>query len=301
VSGNVYRTVERKRASEGPLAPAEAEARCQLGFRGWHTRGYLPHCDIPGALQMITFRLADSLPASRRAEWEPLTRIQDERLRRTKLEAYLDMGCGSCVLREPAAAKSVESVLHRFDGIGYRLAAWIVMPNHVHALVELWTIPMGKLLKAWKGASANAINRLQGRRGTVLQQDYWDRYVRDEAHFRSALRYLESNPLKAGLARAAAEWPFGSANPQWRWTGPDRYRGAQLVWEPERGPGRGHSCPPEPERGHSCPPGGVSERMPAYPPGVEHVFASPPKGVPQHYSSAGVPLPATKQADGAAP
>jgi hypothetical protein len=38
------------------------------GFRGWHERGYLPHCDKPGLVQFITFRLRDSMPASRRSE-----------------------------------------------------------------------------------------------------------------------------------------------------------------------------------------------------------------------------------------
>ena len=28
----------------------------------WHSRGYLPHFDQPGLVQMVTFRLADALP-----------------------------------------------------------------------------------------------------------------------------------------------------------------------------------------------------------------------------------------------
>ncbi len=31
--------------------------------RGWYSKGYLPHSDFPGLVQMITYRLADSLPA----------------------------------------------------------------------------------------------------------------------------------------------------------------------------------------------------------------------------------------------
>ncbi len=30
--------------------------------KGWHSRGYLPHLDVPGLLQSVTFHLADSLP-----------------------------------------------------------------------------------------------------------------------------------------------------------------------------------------------------------------------------------------------
>ena len=82
----VYETVARKRACEGPLEPGEAELERQLGSKAWHTRGYLLHYDKPGTLQMLTFRLADAMPAGQRHEWEALCRIEDERERRTKLD-----------------------------------------------------------------------------------------------------------------------------------------------------------------------------------------------------------------------
>jgi REP element-mobilizing transposase RayT len=227
----VYETVARKRACEGPLEPGEADLERQLASKGWHTRGYLPHYDKPGTLQMLTFRLADAMPASRRHEWEALRRIEDERERRTKLEAYLDLGYGECVLKDPRCAAAVEEVVFRFDGERYRLAAWAVMPNHFHVLVEIWTITLGELTKAWKGVSACKMNRILGRAGQLWQEDYWDRYIRDEEHFRKARLYIESNPVKAGLARMAAEWPWSSANAKWRWDGPSRYYGAHLVHE----------------------------------------------------------------------
>ena len=51
--------------------PLTAEEK-SLGFLGWHERGYLPHCDFPGLVQLVTVRLVDSMPASRRGEWEHL-------------------------------------------------------------------------------------------------------------------------------------------------------------------------------------------------------------------------------------
>ncbi len=234
--GGVRATVARKRITEGPLEPAEAELEARIGSKGWYTRGYLPHYDKPGTLQMLTFRLTDAMPVARRHEWEALLKIEDEREQRTKLEAYLDLGYGECVLKNPRAAGAVEEVLLRFDGERYRLAAWVVMPNHVHVLVELWTMPIGELLKAWKGASARAVNLVLGSSGTLWQRDYWDRYIRDEGHFRKARHYIESNPVKAALAKAPEQWARSSANPQWHWSGPSRYYGAQLVKE------RRHSC-----------------------------------------------------------
>jgi putative transposase len=237
----VYQTVARKRACEGPPEPPEADIESLVGSKGWHTRGYLPHCDKPSTLQMLTFRLADAMPATRRHEWAALLEIEEDRERRTKLEAYLDLGYGQCFLKDPRAATALEEVVLRFDGVRYRIAAWVVMPNHCHLLVALWTTPMADLVKAWKGVSAHTTNRLVGRKGELWQEEYWDRYIRDEDHFRKAVRYIESNPVKAGLVRLAGEWPFSSANAKWRWSGPSRYQEAQLLHAdgprtPEHGP-----------------------------------------------------------------
>jgi REP element-mobilizing transposase RayT len=233
----VFETVAQKRRWSGPHEPAEAALLTDTGAKGWNTRGYLPHYDHPGTLQMVTFRLADAMPAGLRHEWYALLAISDERERRTRLEAYLDRGRGDCLLRSPAAAVGVEEVLLRFNGERYHMLAWIIMPNHVHVLFELWTLLLGRLLKAWKGTSARLINQVLRREGTVWQEDYWDRYLRDEAHFRKACHYIEWNPVKARLAPDPAAWSFSSANPRWRWTSPNRYHGGRLInprGEPER-------------------------------------------------------------------
>src|ERR1041385_6111569 len=75
------------------------------GFLGWHENGYLPHRDEPGLVQFVTFRLTDAFPAELRSEWEALLKIEDDRKRRTQLEAYLDKGRGACHLRRPEVAK----------------------------------------------------------------------------------------------------------------------------------------------------------------------------------------------------
>jgi putative transposase len=232
ITRRVYQTIHNKRAWEGPRTPAEAAHEESIGSKGWYTRGYLPHCDKPGTMQMVTFRLADAMPAARRSEWEALIDIGDERERRTKLEAYLDKGYGSCALRNPRVATAIEEVLLRFDGQRYRMAAWVIMPNHLHALFELWEMPLGQLLKAWKGTSANMANAILGRHGTFWQTEYWDRYMRDEEHFRKARHYIEWNPVKAGLVGHPAEWPFGSANLKWLWSATDRYLRGQLLNQP---------------------------------------------------------------------
>src|ERR1017187_4508943 len=121
----LQKLVEGKKAWTEPLSD---EAKAQ-GFLGWHQRGYIPHCNFPDVTQFVTLRLDDSMPASRRSEWEALLHLEDKRERRTKLEEYLDRGFGECPLKQPAIAELVENALRFFDGQRYRLQAWVIMPN----------------------------------------------------------------------------------------------------------------------------------------------------------------------------
>ncbi|HEV2691908.1 MAG TPA: hypothetical protein VG347_03355 [Verrucomicrobiae bacterium] len=91
---NIRQLIREKSTWTEPLSIADQE----LGFRGWYSRGYLPHFDAPGTRQMITYRLNDSMPANRRHEWEAFLAIEDEREKRIKVESYLDAGYGECYL-----------------------------------------------------------------------------------------------------------------------------------------------------------------------------------------------------------
>jgi putative DNA methylase len=194
---------------EGNWKPSVAEQK--KGFRGWHQRGYLPHFDAPRVMQFITFQLQDSFPMTRRAEWEIILTEPDDSAKRKKLEAWLDRGHGQCLLRRNEVAQAVGSALEEGDGKDYQLRAWVVMPNHVHLVVDVWDMPLVKLVNVWKGKSSREGNQLLQRRGAFWQEDYYDTLVRDEAHLKRAVRYVEQNPVKALLVRVARDWPWSSA------------------------------------------------------------------------------------------
>jgi len=187
-----------------------AEERA-LDFLGWHERGYLPHCDFPGLVQFVTFRLADSMPASRRGEWGHLLKIEYDREKRAKLEEYLDRGIGECHLRNPDVAKITEDAMLHFHHERYELLAWCVMPNHVHVLVHVWDLPLAKMLQNWKSISAVKANRILNCRGEFWQREYWETFMRDEEQERVAVHYIENNPVKSKLCKLAEDWPFSSA------------------------------------------------------------------------------------------
>ena len=91
------------------------------------------------------------------------------------------------------------------------LLAWCVMPNHVHVLLTpLWK-PY-KITQGIKGFTAHDINKLQHQIGrTFWQDESYDHWVRDEEELQRIVLYIEQNPVKAGLCRTPADWPWSSA------------------------------------------------------------------------------------------
>ena len=203
-------------------APAGREARAPTLVRkvvnavtlhkGWYSRGYLPHFDQPGLVQAITFRLGDSIPTERRELWQEILAQKNPTQKRAKIQALLDAGYGSCALRHPLIGQMVEDTLLYYDSKDYRLLAWVVMPNHVHALIEtLPGTPLATIIRRWKSQTAREANRILGHRGRFWCADYYDRYIRDSEHLLRAVLYIHGNPVKAGLVDRAEEWPFSSA------------------------------------------------------------------------------------------
>jgi REP element-mobilizing transposase RayT len=212
---------ERRNAATptGDLKPAIMEN----GVPAWYSRGYLPHFESPEATQHVTFHLADSLPKSvlLRLESELKTLSEEKRdaERRKRIDAWIDAGHGSCILRNPAIAEMMQQSLLSFDARRYGLLAWVVMPNHVHALLEPlngWTI--AKVVGSWKKFTASKIYDHHQRTGEgpsspIWHREYWDRYIRNQKHFEQAIEYIHQNPVKAGLVATPEDWPWSSAFP----------------------------------------------------------------------------------------
>jgi putative transposase len=181
------------------------------GFRSWHERGYLPHRDEPGLIQLVTFHLVDSFPSALRAEWAALLEVEDNQERRQKLEAYLDRGRGECHLLRPEIGQVVEEAIRHHHGLHYELRAWVVMPNHVHVLFKVGKKPMGQTVADWKEYTSRKANQLLNRRGHFWAKDFWDTYMRDSEHEMRACRYIELNPVRAFLGKDARAWSWTSA------------------------------------------------------------------------------------------
>lgn len=182
--------------------------------QGRYSRGYLPHLDVPGRTQFVTWRLLDSMPGEVLDRWrEELSHLSDDEQRRElrrRIEQYCDRGDG--ILKDPRAARIVQESLLWGHGKRYFLQAWCVMPNHVHVLLHpLEGVRLEDIMEA-KGYMARQINRAVGRTGPLWHRDYFDVLIQDEDHFARVASYIEWNPVKAGLCQDPALWPWSSAN-----------------------------------------------------------------------------------------
>jgi DNA polymerase-3 subunit alpha len=185
----------------------------------------LPHWQQDGATYFVTFRLADSLPQAIYGNWkrerEALVRqvsslpdSEKEKLTdelREKMEAQLDQSYGECWLRNSKVAAIVESALRHFDGERYLLGSYVVMPNHVHALVHpVMGQQLSEILHSWKSFTANEANKVLGRTGSFWQDESFDHIVRDEHQLERFHHYIYENPIKAKLSENQFKLGIGS-------------------------------------------------------------------------------------------
>jgi putative transposase len=164
-----------------------------------------------GITQLVTFRLTDSLPKSLQSEWEYLLRIEDERKRRTQLETYLDKGCGESYLHREDVAQTVDITIRFFRPERYDLRAWVVMPNHVHVVFKVNTTTWSQIVESWQKESAFWFERRFCFKKPFWESDCWHTVIRDTKHELTAIRYVENNPVNAGLTTDSREWPWSSS------------------------------------------------------------------------------------------
>lgn len=203
----------------------------------WLVPGYrrnLPHWRLEGATYFVTFRLADSIPETVAQQWrtdrhdwlrmhgidpawaedEPARwqasylrvaaaeRRAFEREQQRRFFIELDQCHGSCLLERAHAV--VGKALEFFHGQRIWTGDYVVMPNHVHVLVQPFP---GVKLEEWLYsikrftstalAKDTALNRPETmRHGHLWQTESFDRIVRDAAELGRTRHYIAQNPAK---------------------------------------------------------------------------------------------------------
>ena len=147
---------------------------CKVSYYERH----LPHWQPEGAAQFITWRQHGSLPRK--------TELLGNEF--VTLDRELDRAAtGPRWLQDERAAQCVLDALHHGEHPLnlYELQPWVIMPNHVHVLIDPHAT-LARITKSIKNYSARPANALLNRTGHPFWQDEsYDRWVRDRTEFTS--------------------------------------------------------------------------------------------------------------------
>ena len=175
------------------------------------SRGELPHLYKDGGFYFVTFRLLDAVVLNNK----PIDKKMLQKMKPAEVASLSEppLRLGSCVLARPEIGSLVQDALRFFHGERYHLAAWCVMPNHVHAIfAALAEHTPANILHSWKSFTSHRINVILGRHGSVWERESFDHLIRNVEHLEGFIDYVEKNPLVAGLCNSPKDWPYSSCS-----------------------------------------------------------------------------------------
>ncbi|RMO77954.1 REP-associated tyrosine transposase [Pseudomonas syringae group genomosp. 3] len=89
--------------------------------------------------------------------------------------------------------------------------AWVVMPDHIHWLLQLNSHSLSRIVQRVKSKRAIAINKAKGCSGPFWQSGFHDINVRSEDSLVGFARYIVANPVRAGLVKSVRDYPLWDA------------------------------------------------------------------------------------------
>ena len=115
---------------------------------------------------------------------------------------FRDFRLGRCVVREMMDAQRWSQA---------QSLAWVLMPDHLHWLVQLQEASLHNLMRQVKSRSTKAVNDACGSKGQLWQAGFHDRALRKEEDLRATARYVVANPVRAGLVAKVGDYPLWDA------------------------------------------------------------------------------------------
>jgi len=93
-----------------------------------------------------------------------------------------------------------------------KVYAFCLMTNHVHLIIDPGEHPenLGKLMKRLAGRQTRYINCLEGRTGTLWEGRFRSSPIDTNAYLLACCRYVEMNPVMAGMCKAPSEYRWSS-------------------------------------------------------------------------------------------
>ncbi|TVZ40044.1 putative transposase [Alteromonadaceae bacterium 2753L.S.0a.02] len=106
----------------------------------------------------------------------------------------------------------------------FDIDAWVVLPNHIHCV---WTLPRGDAnyskrigqIKSrfnfyagsrFNNPEINSASRRKKSESTIWQRRFWEHQIRNDLDFQRHVDYVHFNPVKHGVVKRVAEWPYST-------------------------------------------------------------------------------------------
>jgi type I restriction enzyme, R subunit len=185
----------------------------------------LPHWQQEGCTYFVTWRMADSMPLTKYRQWrdereqwlkchpkpwDSKTQIEHTELFEAKIQRWLDLGYGSCALKDPSLREIVISSFLHYQDQHYRLHDFVIMPNHVHVLFTPYpNHSLSTIITAWKRFTSHMILKQTGGQAPFWLPEWFDHIVRSTAQMNFYQQYIRENPHKAHLKEN--EWSHWSS------------------------------------------------------------------------------------------
>jgi len=99
------------------------------------------------------------------------------------------------------------------------LFTYTLMPTHFHFVLRVNVEgALSEYMRILSGSHVKQHHKRHGTtgRGHLYQGRFKNFVIADERHLLTVMRYVEANPLRAGLVKWAEHWPWSSANPRAR-------------------------------------------------------------------------------------
>ena len=91
----------------------------------------------------------------------------------------------------------------------FELHDFVIMPDHVHLLLTVHDeMTIEKAMQLIKGRFSRRLSHEFGHLGEVWQRGFTEEQVMNRESFGAHREYIAQNPVKAGLAASADEFPF---------------------------------------------------------------------------------------------
>jgi putative transposase len=106
-------------------------------------------------------------------------------------------------LLEEIAAKTIERFIARIH-------AYCWMTNHVHLLIQVGDVPLGRLMLRIAGQYARCVQTKLRTTGHLFEKRYYPVLVDADAYLLQLLRYIHLNPVRTGMVAHPADYPWSS-------------------------------------------------------------------------------------------